>query len=180
MVVFKHPTALVESDKIGDGTRIWAFAHILQGAVIGKNCNICDNAYIEGGAVVGNNVKIKNGVAVWDKVVIEDDVFIGPFAVFTNDINPRAFRKKEPAEFLRTLIKKGASIGANATIVCGITIGRYAFIGAGAVVTNDIPDYGLAYGNPAKLRGYVCQCGCKLDENKYCGNCRNIVNISDN
>lgn len=171
MSCFIHPNAIVESDKIGEGTRIWAFAHILKDAVVGKNCNICDNVFIETGAVVGNNVKIKNGVAVWDKVIIEDDVFIGPFAVFTNDINPRSFRKKNPEEFKKTILRRGVTIGANATIVCGITIGKYAFIGAGAVVTKDVPDYALVYGNPAKIKGYVCECGEKLDEKYYCSRC---------
>lgn len=171
MSFFAHKNAIVESDKIGEGTRIWAFAHILKDAAVGKNCNICDNVFIETGALVGNNVKIKNGVAVWDKVIIEDDVFIGPFAVFTNDINPRSFRKKKPEEFKKTIIKTGATIGANATIVCGITIGKYSFIGAGAVVTKDVPDYALVYGNPAKIKGYVCKCGEKLDEELYCKRC---------
>ncbi len=168
---FVHSAAIVESTQIGANTRIWAFSHIMKGAVIGRNCNICDNVYIEGGAIVGDNVKIKNGVAVWDKVIIEDDVFIGPFAVFTNDINPRSFRKKEPAEFYSTTIKKGATIGANATIVCGITIGEYAFIGAGAVVTKDVPAYALVYGNPAVVRGYICKCGEKLDADFRCTVC---------
>ncbi|HON57078.1 MAG TPA: acyltransferase [bacterium] len=176
--IFVHQTAIIEKNaEIGENTRVWAFAHIMSGAKIGTNCNICDNVYIEGGAVVGNNVKIKNGVAVWDKVIIEDDVFIGPFAVFTNDINPRSFKKKEPSEFLKTIIKTGATIGANATIVCGITIGKYAFIGAGAVVTKNVPDYALIYGNPAKIKGYVCECGEKLNSDFFCEICKKKIYI---
>lgn len=118
-------------------------------------------------------------MAVWDRITIEDDVFIGPFVVFTNDIDPRAFRKKNKDEFLPTVIKKGATIGANATIICGITIGKYAFIGAGAVVTRSVPDYAIVYGNLAKQKGYICKCGKKLDANFYCARCRTTVDIAD-
>jgi len=162
--MFIHEKALVESNDIGEGTRVWAFTHVLKGSIIGKDCNICGHCYIEGGAVIGNNVKIKNGVSVWDRVTIEDNVFVGPNAVFTNDINPRAAIKKKQEGFLPVMVKHGATIGANATIVCGITIGRYAFIGAGTVVVKDVPDYALVVGNPSKNIGYMCECGNKLKE----------------
>ena len=154
--VYIHDRAIVETDCIGQGTRIWAFAHILKGAQVGKNCNICDHTFIEGNVVIGNNVTIKSGVYLWDGLRIEDNVFIGPNATFTNDIRPRS--KAYPAEFIKTHIRKGASIGANATILCGITLGQWAMVGAGSVVTKDVPDYVLVYGVPAKLQGYTCEC----------------------
>jgi UDP-2-acetamido-3-amino-2,3-dideoxy-glucuronate N-acetyltransferase len=166
--VYIHPKALVESDQIGDGTRVWAFAHVMKGAIIGSDCNICDHSFVESSVTIGNRVKIKNGVAVWEKVTIEDDVFLGPNCVLTNDINPRAAIAKGSGGFLPTLIKKGATIGANATIVCGITLGQYAFVAAGAVVTRDVPDYALMVGVPAKIKGYICQCGEKIDFSKIC------------
>ena len=148
--------------QVGEGTRVWAGAHVMSGAQVGNNCNIGENCFIEGGVVVGNNVKIKNNVALYDGAVCEDDVFLGPSCVFTNVINPRSFVERK-AEFKKTVVRKGASIGANATIICGRTIGEYAMIGAGAVVTKDISDYALAYGNPAREVGYVCRCGHKMD-----------------
>lgn len=160
--VFIHPKALVESGCIGEGTRVWAFAHVMKDAVIGDNCNICDHAFIESHARLGNNVTVKNGVAIWDGVVIEDNVFLGPNAVFTNDPNPRAEIKKSREQLLPTLIRKGATIGANATIVCGITIGSYAFIAAGAVVTRDVPDHALIMGVPGRVAGWMCRCATKL------------------
>ncbi len=166
--VYIHPKALVESDQIGARTRVWAFAHVMKGAVIGSDCNICDHAFVESTVRIGNHVKIKNGVAVWEKVTIEDDVFLGPYCVLTNDINPRAAIAKGSAGYLPTLIKKGATVGANATIVCGATLHEYAFIAAGAVVTKDVPPYGMAVGVPARLVGYVCQCGVKIDFKKPC------------
>ncbi len=158
--VFIHDKAIVETGNIGDGTRIWAFAHILKDVIIGQNCNICDHTFIEGDVIVGDNVTIKCGVYLWSGLRIEDNVFIGPNATFTNDIRPRS--KVYPAEFVQTFIQKGASIGANATIVCGNTIGKWAMIGAGSVVTKNVPDYALVYGNPAILHGYVCECSKKL------------------
>lgn len=149
---FKHPSALVESEKIGKGTRIWAFAHILPGAVIGENCNICDHTFIENDVVVGNRVTVKCGVQLWDGVRVEDDVFIGPNATFTNDPFPRS--RKRPNVFSETLIQKGASIGANATVLPGVVIGRLGMVGAGAVVTRDVPPYGIVSGNPARLTGF--------------------------
>ncbi|MEW6729909.1 MAG: acyltransferase [Acidobacteriota bacterium] len=158
---FKHETALVESDQIGNGTRIWAYVHVMRGAIIGEHCNICDHSFIESGAVIGNNVTIKNGVSVWDKVTIEDGVFLGPNAALTNDRWPRS--RNPDWQVSETLIGRGATIGANATIVCGIRIGAYAMVGAGAVITHDIPAYALCYGNPARVHGWVCVCAHKLD-----------------
>ncbi|MDI9616647.1 MAG: acyltransferase [Methanothrix sp.] len=154
----KHPTAVVESADIGDGTSIWHFAHIREGARIGRNCNIGKSVYIDRDVRIGDNVKIQNFVSVYHGVDIGDDVFIGPSAVFTNDLYPRAFIWSED-RVVPTKVCRGASIGANATIVCGITIGEYAMVGAGSVVTDDVPPHGLVYGNPAVLRGYVCRCG---------------------
>ncbi|EHR79144.1 acetyltransferase [Thermococcus litoralis DSM 5473] len=160
---FVHPTAVVEEGaEIGEGTRIWHFAHVRKGAKIGRNCNIGKDVYIDVGVEIGNNVKIQNGVSVYRGVKVEDDVFLGPHMTFTNDLYPRAFN--EDWEVVPTLVKKGASIGAHATIVCGVTIGEYAMIGAGAVVTKDVPPFGLVFGNPARLRGFVCYCGRPLRE----------------
>jgi UDP-2-acetamido-3-amino-2,3-dideoxy-glucuronate N-acetyltransferase len=155
---YAHPTAVIDSPvEIGEGTKIWHFCHIMSGAKIGKNCVIGQNVFIASGAVLGNNIKVQNNVSIYDGVILEDDVFCGPSMVFTNVFNPRSFisRKKE---FRQTLVKRGATIGANATVICGNTIGQYAFIGAGSVVTKDVPDYALVYGNPGKVKGWVCQC----------------------
>jgi len=158
---YVHPSALVVTTTIGKGTRIWAFCNIQQDAAIGEDCNIGDHCFVERNVVMGDRVTVKNGVSLWDGLTIEDDVFIGPNAVFTNDVRPRS--KVYHDEVDRTLIKQGATIGANATIVAGHTIGRYAFIGAASVVTKDVPDYSLWYGNPARMIGYVCQCARRLD-----------------
>ena len=158
--VFIHKNALVENDDIGPHTRIWAFAHVLKGARIGNNCNICDHTFVESDVIIGNNVTVKSGVYIWNGARIEDHVFIGPGVAFTNDLRPRS--KVYPEEFMPTIIRQGVSIGANSTILCGITIGRYAKIGAGAVVTRDIPDYALAYGNPARVFGHICECARKI------------------
>lgn len=160
--VFVHPNGLCESDAVGEGTRVWAFAHVMPGAVIGRNCNVCDGAFVETGAVVGDRVTIKNNVLVWDRVTVEDDVFLGPNAVFTNDMNPRSAFKKSPEQFLPTLVRRGSSIGANATIVCGTTIGEGAFVGAGSVVASNVPAYALVVGNPARRIGWICACGERL------------------
>ena len=155
---FVHSTAVVDKPaEIGEGTKVWHFTHIMSGARIGENCVIGQNVFIGSGAVLGNNIKIQNNVSIYDGVILEDDVFCGPSMVFTNVFNPRSFisRKKE---FRKTLVRKGATIGANVTIICGNTIGQYAFIGAGSVVTKDVPDYALVYGNPGKAKGWVCQC----------------------
>jgi acetyltransferase-like isoleucine patch superfamily enzyme len=153
MNYFVHEKGLCESENIGDGTRIWAFAHILPGARIGTGCNICDGVFVENDVSVGNNVTVKCGVQLWDGVTLEDDVFIGPNATFTNDILPRS--KVYPEAFLRTVVEQGASIGANATILPGIRIGRNAMIGAGAVVTRSVPPNAIVVGNPAKIIGYA-------------------------
>ncbi len=166
--VFIHPQALVESASIGRGTRIWAFAHVMNGAVVGRECNICDHSFIESKVKIGDAVTIKNGVALWDKVTIEDRVFIGPYAVFTNDRRPRAAIKKEHEQLVATLVREGATVGANATIVAGVTIGRYAMIGAGTVVLHDVPEQAMVVGNPARLVGYVCICGEALDADFRC------------
>ena len=150
-----HPTAVIdEGARIGRGTKIWHFSHIMSEAVIGENCTIGQNVLVSPEAVLGNNVKVQNNVSVYTGVVCEDDVFLGPGCVFTNVINPRSFISRKE-EFRPTLVKKGATIGANATIICGITIGEYAMIGAGAVVTKDVSDYALIVGNPGKQTGWV-------------------------
>lgn len=165
---FAHSHALVETDEIGEGTRVWAFAHVMKGAVIGKNCNIGDHAFVESNVAIGDGVTIKNGVAVWDGVSLGNNVFVGPNAVFTNDLNPRAEVKKTPEQFVMTAVQEGASIGANATVVCGITIGRYAFIGAGTVIFRDVPDHAMMVGNPARQIGFMCDCGAKLSGSLVC------------
>lgn len=166
-----HPLGLCESDLVGGGTRIWAFAHVLPGARIGSDCNVCDGAFVEGGAVIGDRVTVKNHVLVWDRVTVEDDCFLGPNVVFTNDFRPRAEVKRGTEGFLPTTVRRGASIGANATIVCGIEIGSYAFVAAGSVVTRDVPDHALVAGNPARQVGWVCRCGARLDDEGVCGEC---------
>ncbi len=161
---FVHETSLVEEPcEVGEGTKIWHFSHIMPNATIGKNCVIGQNAFIGKGIKIGHNVKIENNVSVFEGVILEDDVFCGPSCVFTNVVNPRSHIPRRH-EFKLTLVKKGASIGANATVVCGNTIGKYAFIGAGAVVTKDVPDYALAYGNPAQVHGWICECAIKLEK----------------
>lgn len=150
---FAHPNAIVESSRIGRNTRVWAFAHILPEARIGEDCNICDHTFIENDVIVGNRVTIKCGVQLWDGITLEDDVFIGPNATFTNDPFPRS--KQYPEAFTRTVIRKGASIGANATILPGLTIGQHSMIGAGTVVTKDVPPFAIVVGNPARIIGYV-------------------------
>lgn len=149
---FQHPNALVETTQIGAGSRIWAFTHVLPGARIGADCNICDQVFVENDVVVGDRVTVKCGVQLWDGITLEDDVFIGPNATFTNDPFPRS--RQYPDAFPRTLVKRGASIGANATILPGLTIGTNAMVGAGAVVTRDVPPNAIVVGNPARITGY--------------------------
>ena len=153
MNYYQHPSAIVESQRIGEKTRIWAFVHILPGARIGMDCNICDHVFIENNVVVGDRVTIKCGVQLWDGVMLEDDVFIGPNSTFSNDPFPRS--KHQPNKYSDTLVRKGASIGANATLLPGIVIGELAMVGAGAVVTRDVPPLAIVYGNPARIQGYV-------------------------
>lgn len=152
--VFVHDRALVEPGaRIGGGTRIWAFAHVLGGAVVGRDCNLCDMTFVENDVIIGDRVTIKCGVQVWDGVRLEDDVFVGPNVTFTNDLFPRS--KQHPEKFTPTHVRKGASVGANATILAGVVVGQYSMVGAGAVVTKDVPPYAIVVGNPASIRGYV-------------------------
>jgi acetyltransferase-like isoleucine patch superfamily enzyme len=177
---FAHPLALIDSDEIGDHTRVWAFAHVLKGARVGCNCNIGEHSFIEGDATLGNNVTVKNGVSVWAGVTVEDNCFLGPHCVFTNDMNPRAYIKKGPEALLPTLVKANSTIGANAVIVCGNTIGRFAFVGAGSVVIRDVLEYAMVVGNPARQIGWMCECAAKLPmkvsaaigDTCACGQCR--------
>lgn len=165
-----HKLADVQSQNIGEDTNIWQFCVVLKNAKIGNNCNINAGVVVENDVIIGNNVTIKSGVQIWDGVTLEDSVFIGPNVTFTNDFLPRS--KQYPKEFLKTTIKKAASIGANSTIVGGITIGEYAMIGAGSVVTKNIKTQELWFGNPATHRGYVCKCGQKCDNKLICDECK--------
>ncbi len=168
---FLHETASVDpGSEIGRGTRVWHWCHIMKGVKIGKNCNIGENAFLETGVEIGDNVKIKNNVALYTGIVCEDDVFLGPNCVFTNVANPRSFIERKN-EFKKTVIRRGATIGANATIVCGHNVGLYAFVGAGSVVTKDVPDFTMVVGNPARFYAHVCKCGCKLNKNLTCLAC---------
>jgi UDP-2-acetamido-3-amino-2,3-dideoxy-glucuronate N-acetyltransferase len=163
------PRAIVESDEIGPGTRIWAFAHVCAGARIGRRCNIGEGVYVERGVVLGDDVTVKNGVALYDGITVEDEVFLGPHAVFTNDRRPRSGpRRRGPESFLPTTIRRGASIGANATVVCGLSIGEGAMVAAGAVVTGDVAPHVLVVGVPARPAGFVCACGESLGETLAC------------
>ena len=166
MAYFAHPTAIIDDNCIiGEGTKIWLFSHIMSGAVIGNNCNLGQNVVVSSKVVLGNNVRVQNNVSIYEGVICEDDVFLGPSMVLTNVINPRSAVSRKN-EFKTTLIKKGATIGANATIVCGNTIGSFAFIGAGAVVTKDVPAYALIIGNPGRQTGWMSEYGHKLKFNE--------------
>jgi len=173
---FVHPSSFIDDNvQIGEGTKIWHFCHIMSGAKIGKNCKIGQNVFIDRDVKIGNNVKIQNNVSVYRGVTLEDNVFCGPSMVFTNVFNPRSAYPRDISEYRKTLVKKGATIGANVTIISGVTLGRSAFIGAGTVVTKDVPDYALVYGNPASIQGWMCECGDKLefrDERARCNKCR--------
>ncbi|MFN8413215.1 MAG: acyltransferase [Anaerolineales bacterium] len=171
---FVHESSYIdEGAEIGAGTKIWHFCHVMPQTKIGEKCNIGQNVLVSSGVTIGNNVKIQNNVSLYTGVIVEDDVFLGPSMVFTNVINPRSHVSRKD-EYKKTLVQKGSSIGANATIVCGTTLGKYCFVGAGSVVTKDIPDYALVYGSPARVHGWMCQCGEQLnfvDDRAICKSC---------
>lgn len=180
-----HESCFIDAGcQIGSGTKIWHFSHVMGGARIGRDCNIGQNVVVSPDVVVGDNVKIQNNVSLYTGVILEDDVFCGPSMVFTNVVNPRSHVSRKH-EYRQTLVKRGATIGANATVVCGHTIGRYAFIGAGTVVTRDIPDYALVVGNPGRVTGWVCACGVKLASGArppaevQCGTCDTQYRIDE-
>jgi UDP-2-acetamido-3-amino-2,3-dideoxy-glucuronate N-acetyltransferase len=179
---FVHESSYVDDGaEIGAGTKIWHFCHVMPHAKIGERCNIGQNVLVSSDVTIGTNVKIQNNVSLYTGVIVEDDVFLGPSMVFTNVINPRSHVSRKD-EYKTTLVRKGASIGANATIVCGTTLGRYCFVGAGAVVTKDVPDYALVYGTPARVRGWVCQCGEQLEfnnERAVCSRCGDVYRKQD-
>jgi UDP-2-acetamido-3-amino-2,3-dideoxy-glucuronate N-acetyltransferase len=172
---FVHPSAIVdEGASIGAGTRIWHFGHVGAGASIGERCSLGQNVFVAPGVSIGNGVKIQNNVSIYAGVALEDDVFCGPSVVFTNVRVPRAAIPRDPSEYLPTRVCRGASIGANATVVCGVTIGRWALVGAGSVVTRDVPEHALVYGVPARAAGWVCECGERLrfrSRHSSCGGC---------
>jgi UDP-2-acetamido-3-amino-2,3-dideoxy-glucuronate N-acetyltransferase len=169
--VFVHPNGLCESTDVGAGTRVWAFAHVLKGAKVGRDCNICDGAFVENEAVLGDNVTVKNNVLVFNGVTCEDNVFLGPNVVFTNDMRPRAHQKLSGDGLLPTLVREGATLGAGVVVVCGTTIGHDAFVGAGSVVARDVPAHAFMVGNPAVRKGWVCRCAGRLDDNLRCADC---------
>ena len=172
MPYFKHETAIIdEGSVIGDSTRIWHWVHICAGARIGERCSFGQNVFVGSDVVIGSNVKVQNNVSIYDTVTLEDDVFCGPSMVFTNVYNPRSHVSRKH-EYRRTLVKRGATLGANCTIICGNTIGQYAFIGAGAVITRNVPDHALMVGNPARQIGWMCQCGERLPDNLVCLSCK--------
>ena len=172
--------AIVESDMIGLNTRVWAFSHVMKNATIGEDCNIGEHCFIENGVQIGDRVTVKNGISIWDGVKIGDDVFLGPHMVFTNDLIPRSKNQNYKKEI--TEVENGASIGANVTLLCGITIGQFSMIGAGSVVTKTVADFSLVYGNPAKHAGYICKCGEKLifeSRNSKC-KCGILYSLTEN
>lgn len=176
--VLVHERAICESVDVGQGTRLWAFSHVMAGARVGSDCNIGEHVFIENGATIGDRCTIKNGVAVWTAVSLENDVFVGPYAVFTNDLRPRAFLKRPLSDFLPTRVGEGASIGANSTIVCGVTIGRFSLVAAGAIVTRDVPSHSLVAGNPARVMGRVCYCGSRLLAKDTCPECHLSLSVN--
>ncbi|MDN5857130.1 MAG: N-acetyltransferase [Pseudonocardia sp.] len=166
MTVTVHPQGLCESDQVGDGTRVWAFAHVLTGAVVGRDCNICDGAFVEDGAVLGDRVTVKNATLVFRGVTCEDEVFLGPNVLFTNDLRPRAANRLPADALVPTLVRRGASLGAGVVVVCGTEIGEHAFVAAGAVVTRDVAPHAFVAGNPAVHKGWVGRCGARLTEDR--------------
>jgi acetyltransferase-like isoleucine patch superfamily enzyme len=174
-----HPLALCESESIGSRTRVWAFAQIMRGAIVGSDCNVGGHAFIETGADIGNHVTVKNGVLIWDGVSIEDYVFLGPSVIFTNVLVPRAAFKKGPEQFAKTRVRRGASIGANATVLCGITIGECAMVGAGTTVLRDVPAHALVVGSPARRIGWACACGIRLPDSLECECSRKYSLVSE-
>jgi len=166
--VFVHPQGLCESTDVGAGTRVWAFAHVLEGARLGIDCNVCDGAFVEGGAVLGDRVTVKNQVMIFAGVTVADDVFLGPGVTFTNDFRPRAHLRKSASELDPTWVEEGATLGARVTVVCGVTVGANAFVGAGAVVTCNVAPHAFVVGNPARQIGWACRCGRRLDADLRC------------
>lgn len=178
--VFIHPSAIVDAGaRIGAGTKVWHWVHVCGGAVIGENCSFGQNVFVGNRVVIGNNVRVQNNVSIYDDVTLEDDVFCGPSMVFTNVNNPRSHVSRKH-EYRHTLVKRGATVGANATVVCGHTLNEYAFIGAGAVVTKDVPAYALMIGNPARRIGWMCRCGVRLPEGQepVCPECGTTYTIA--
>jgi UDP-2-acetamido-3-amino-2,3-dideoxy-glucuronate N-acetyltransferase len=166
-----HPHALCESDDVGPGTRVWAFAHVLSGARIGRDCNICDGAFVEDGAVLGDRVTVKNATLVFTGVTCENEVFLGPNVLFTNDLRPRAAIRKPRDELIATVVRRGASLGAGTVVVCGVEIGEHAFTAAGSVIIRDVPAHAFVAGNPARAKGWVCACGERLSDDLHCPAC---------
>ena len=164
-----HETALVATPRVGEGTRIWAYVNVLEGATIGRDCNICDRCFIENDVVIGDRVTVKCGVSLYDGVVLEDDVFVGPDVSFSNDPRPRSGQRRETHP--RTLVRAGASLGAGVVLLPGVTVGRSAMVGAGSLVTRDVPDFALVYGSPARVHGHVCRCGESLRFNDRRAEC---------
>lgn len=181
---FAHPHALVETSHIGEGTRVWAFAHIMPGAVIGAGCNLGDHCFVESGAHVGDRVTIKNGVSIWRGVRVDDDAFIGPGVVFTNDRRPRAFVRAPEGDLMTTHVGAGATLGAHSTLICGIEVGPFAFIAAASTVTRDVPSHALMMGSPARQRGWVCRCAHQLEsagpDQWVCAICELTYHTSEN
>lgn len=181
MSYFVHPTSIIDEDvQIGDGTKVWHFCHIQSGARIGEHCSFGQNVNVSNNVRIGNGVKVQNNVSIYEGVELQDDVFCGPSCVFTNDLTPRAKYPKGRAGYLKTVVEEGASIGANATVICGHRIGRWALIGAGAVVASDVPAHALMLGIPAKRTGWVCECGTVLNSRLVCGKCHKAYHETSN